>query len=197
MSELACGKFVDFGQEVLAKELQEFRDLMCDNNILFFLIGGCCLGLVREGKFLEHDKDMDIGIFEDVDLDKLMTILETKYINVSLYGVEGGKIVWANKEINGALLVFEIQVHYRYSDKFYMNRDLGESYRENWREGRMEWDEKFFNELEMRTFLDGTTYFVPSLVEEYLTAQHGNWKVPELYVDWRYHALSLVKGWIK
>jgi len=194
----ACGVFSYFGQDVLAKELREFKELMQAHNIPFFLIGGCCLGLIREKKFLNHDKDMDIGIFEDVDLEKLKSILEKQYINVSIYGVDGGKIVWANKKINGFLLVFEIQVHYRSGNKFYMNRDMGKTFKKGGREGRMQWDHKFFNKLEVREFLSGERYNVPYLVEEYLDAQHGDdWRIPKEYVDWRYHANSLEEGWLK
>ena len=199
MGNLPGGIFREFGEEVVAKELKAFKNLLYSNGIKFFLIGGLCLGLIRERKFLEHDKDIDIGIFEDVDLERLKTILEAHYDEVSISGgVEnGGKIVWAKKPINGKLLVFEIQVHYKSGNIIYMNRDLGASTPKGWRKGRMQWDYKYFANLQsVRLALDGEEYLVPSPPEEYLTVQHGNWKVPEEYTDWRYHVKNLFEGWI-
>ena len=193
--ELECGVFSEFGQDVLARELKEFKDLMQANDFQFFLIGGCCLGLVREGQFLEHDKDIDIGIFDNIDLEKLKKVLETAYINVSIYGEDNGKIVWANKEINGALLVFEVQVHYRKDGKIFINRDLGKSTPTGYRDGRMEWDEIYFDRLQPTTFPNGEEYLVPDYIEEYLTVQHGNWRMCVEYKDWRYNVRNLVKGW--
>ena len=34
-------------------------------NIKFFLYCGTCLGAHREKKFIEHDHDIDIGVFEN------------------------------------------------------------------------------------------------------------------------------------
>ena len=192
---LKCGKFSDFGQSVLARELKEFKVLMQSHGFPFFLIGGCCLGLIRDKAFLPHDKDIDVGIFEKVDLEQLKKVLETKYINVSISGVKHGKYMWANKVIKGALLVFEIQVHYRKDGKVFMNRDIEASALQSYTHGRIEWDEKYFEQLELISYPNGEQYWVPGHTEEYLTVQHGPWRIPVSYPDWRYHVRNLFEGW--
>jgi len=193
--KLECGIFRDFGQDLLVKELKLFKKTLNDVGITFFLTCGTCLGFVREGQFLEHDKDIDIGIFEDVDLEKLKKVLEAVYINVSIYGEDNGKIVWANREINGALLVFEIQVHYRKDGKIFMNRDLEEDAPQRYIEGRLEWSAKFFDNMKIIKHR-GEEYLIPTFVEEYLYTAYGNWKIKEEWKDWRYNMRNIHEGWL-
>jgi len=188
-------KFNEFKKDSILKELEAFKKVMLKNNVNFFLLGGCCLGAVREGKLLSHDKDIDIGILEDVDLNNLQKILSPMFDTVHITGLERGKIVWAKKEIDGKLLIFEIQVHYKKDDVIFMNRDMGKSFKEGWREGRIQWDAKYFNTFET-VKLGEVEYLVPAPKEEYLTVQHGDWKTPKQYGDWRYNIKNLFKGWL-
>jgi hypothetical protein len=56
--------------------LQQFSNLMQKENICWFVIGGTFLGAAREQNFLEHDNDLDIGIYQDeVDPKKLYELL--------------------------------------------------------------------------------------------------------------------------
>jgi len=188
-------KFNEFKKDSILKELEAFKEIMDKHKVQFFLIGGCCLGAVRDGKLLSHDKDIDIGIMEDVDLDELQKILSFMFDTVTIAGLERGKIVWAKKEIDNKLLIFEIQVHYKKDNVIFMNRDMGESFNKGWREGRIQWNKKYFNTFET-VKLGEVEYLVPVPKEEYLTVQHGDWKTPKQYGDWRYNIKNLFKGWL-
>ena len=198
MEQKPCGVFREFGAKLVSKELKRFKNLMQKIDVNFFLIGGCCLGLVREGKFLEHDKDIDIGIFEDVNLEELeIHLIHSGYLHVAIVGTDKGKYMWAMREFGKTLLVFEIQVHYRKDNVVYFNRDLeAKTSPTGYGEGRLEWPAKLFETFELISCPRGEIYSVPSPVEEYLAVQHGDWKTPVEYVDWRYHAKNIKKGWI-
>ena len=195
-SDLKCGVFGDFGQDLLIKELKLFKETMKDAGVPFFLLGGSCLGLVRDGKFLDHDKDIDVGIFEDVDLDSLVVHLEhAGYVRVMIAGIENGKYVWAMKVINNTLLVFEIQVFYRKNDIMFFNRNLGKSAPQHYIEGRLEWDAKLFDSMKTIEHR-GEEYLIPTPIEDYLQVTYGNWKISEVYKDWRYNIKNIYKGWL-
>lgn len=55
--------------------LTDMADILESNNIHYFLLGGTALGCHREKKFIEHDKDIDLGIFEDVSFTNILNIV--------------------------------------------------------------------------------------------------------------------------
>jgi hypothetical protein len=186
-------KFIS--EKILIEELKKFNKIMNENNFEFFLIGGCCVGLAREGKLLKHDKDIDIGIMEDVDTVELIKVLKKNYSIVHEEGVKNGKIIWAKQKFKDKFIIFEIQVHYRKDDIVFMNRDMGESFNRNWREGRLQWHKSYFDNLDSVT-IDNIKLKTPSPLGEYLAVQHSNWKIPKEYSDWRYNVHNLEKGWL-
>lgn len=52
-------------QKVYTKILRKTQLALDELNIPFFLSSGTCLGYFRENKFIDHDYDIDIGIFYD------------------------------------------------------------------------------------------------------------------------------------
>jgi len=66
-----------FFDKRLAKEaLLSLSEVFTQNKITFFLIFGTALGAIRENDFLEHDIDIDIGIFIK-EKDKLIYAVDT------------------------------------------------------------------------------------------------------------------------
>ena len=189
------GLFKELNINIVNQELKNFKLLMANNNIQFFLIGGCCVGAARQQKLLQHDKDIDIGILAGYDLQKITTFLKPSFDEVTISGWERGEIIWAKKIINNLLLIFEIQVHHEKDNTVFMNRDLGASFNKSWRKGSIRWDKKFFKTFD-KILLSGEEYLAPSPVDEYLTVQHGDWRKPKQYVDWRYNIANLYEGWL-
>lgn len=54
-------KVKNFREKAL-KDFYEIEKILRENNIIFFLISGTMLGAVREGNFIEHDWDIDLGV---------------------------------------------------------------------------------------------------------------------------------------
>ncbi|MCZ4351726.1 LicD family protein [Roseovarius aestuarii] len=137
--------------------------LLKSANVPHFAAAGTCLGLVREGRPLPHDNDIDIGIMEeDFDQAKLMALANASPLfTSSLPHPKTPKV--GLKHINGVEI------------------DLFKFYRENgkiWHNGVfVRWGNRPF-ELESRT-LDGTEILIPSGTP-YLVENYGeNWDRPD------------------
>ena len=55
------------------KTLEDMKNILDKNNINFFLIFGTALGAHREKKFIEHDNDIDLGLYS-IEFDKIAKI---------------------------------------------------------------------------------------------------------------------------
>ena len=66
------------------QQLKEILDLLHRHDITYWLDSGTLLGLMREGKLLKNDMDIDIGVWSDED-QKLKKIFST--INESGYTI--------------------------------------------------------------------------------------------------------------
>lgn len=52
-------------QIIYTKILKKTKEVLDELRIPFFISSGTCLGYLREGKFLDHDYDIDVGIFRE------------------------------------------------------------------------------------------------------------------------------------
>ncbi len=58
-------KFIKLKQQIYRDILVRTKRAFDRLNIKFFLSSGTCLGYFREGKFIDHDYDIDIGVFKN------------------------------------------------------------------------------------------------------------------------------------
>ena len=187
--------FLEMGIRKVERELFKFKAFMDEIGEEFFLVAGLCLGLVRDGKLIEYDKDFDIGVMNEPSLYKIVEEAKLRgyYEIAHVTECEKGKICWLKKKIGNFVLPIEIIAHYRKDDYVYYNRDLGPTWR--YREGRVVYDKRFFDVFEKVSF-KGVKFNIPSPVKEYLTAFYGDdWREPKKYTDWRYNCKNLFEGW--
>ncbi len=52
-------------RKLARQALLDLKQVLDSAGVEFFLRSGTLLGCMREGNFLEHDKDVDIGVFEE------------------------------------------------------------------------------------------------------------------------------------
>ena len=168
-----------FFDKKLAKEaLLSLNEILTKNKITFFLIFGTALGAIRENDFLEHDTDIDIGIFIE-DKEKLINAVEIlikeksfRILKIS-YIEESITLVYKNIIIDIGL--FKLEKNYYIYNNFYENK----------------FPRKFLDKLE-RVILFNKEFFVPSPVHKYLVHQYGkNWEVP--IQEWNYFNKYLSK----
>jgi len=129
-----------------------------------FLMSGTLLGFVREGTFLEHDHDVDLGLLPEVDLAEVMAALDGSDLEL-VVGVEGRWII-AVHESGLHIDLF----HHELRDGLFWHR----TQIHRW------WNTPF--EL---TALDNAArrWWVPDDTSRYLDENYGAWQHPVVFYD--------------
>ena len=68
--------------------LADFKQILDQSPYTFFLGFGTLLGCIRDNDFISHDKDVDVGMWWDVDRDDLTQLLTQSDLFAEIYGVE-------------------------------------------------------------------------------------------------------------
>lgn len=193
-----CG-FPKIGMGRIEKELLRFKEFMDEIKEEFFLVGGTCLGLVRDGKLIGYDKDIDIGVFEERSLYRIQRLekeIFKYYDEVHIVGPDNGKILWLKKYFDGKyVLPIEVAAQYTKDGHLYYNRLMGATW--EYEKGKCVWKRSLFDSFKKVNYL-GVDFNVPSPVEEFLTAFYGpGWTEDKAHTDWRYYCHCLSEGWWK
>ncbi len=81
--------YIDYKQKIYTELLALTKEALDELKIPFFLSSGTCLGYFRENKFINHDYDIDIGIFAKDYTPKLIDKMTDK--GFKLYRVLGNQ----------------------------------------------------------------------------------------------------------
>ena len=155
----------------------------------FYFDMGTMLGIVREGRLLGHDLDIDVAVYtsSEDEKDRVRNILLDTgcKLRYSYYVKELG-VVEDSFEING--LKFDVNYYVRESDKdvcYLMYRDNEKSYEENEMDV-VKLSVSAINEVKKVDFF-GKQVTVPKEAELYLAERYGdNWRIPNKnYVYWQ------------
>lgn len=129
-----------------------------------FLVSGTLLGVVRDGRLLDHDYDIDIGILPDGG--------SAEDVGVALAAVEGLQYeleewrVWG-RDAGG--VAFDVFVHYEERGRYYHATRT-----HSW------WNSPF--DLEPKAVGDNE-FWVPDDTDAYLTENYGDWRAPTVFYD--------------
>ena len=148
--------------------LVEVKQVMSENGVVFFLRQGTCLGIIRDGKLISWDDDIDIGSihgfhgFSEETIAStipklresgfLIRITRNDYYECVTFIKDSMRIEWGcYRVINDAIVMFPaIPIPLR-----------------------------FFVDLKEVTYM-GHKYLVPNPPEEYLRAKYGDdWRIPK------------------
>jgi hypothetical protein len=110
-------------QIIYTKILNKTKKVLDELNIPFFLSSGTLLGFVRENKFLDHDYDIDIGIFKEDYNPEIINKMSEK--GLKLYRILGD--VKNGMELSfkmygteiGKYAKIDIFLHYKENDKIF------------------------------------------------------------------------------
>lgn len=69
-----------FFQKYASITFKKVMEVLQEENIETFLVFGTLLGAVREKGFIKHDMDMDFGVWDNCDFNKIEKTLERKNI---------------------------------------------------------------------------------------------------------------------
>lgn len=149
-----------------AEALHALKKCLDKVQIPFFLISGTLLGCIREGKLLGHDKDIDIGVWDDQDIGELIKYIRNSGCFYILPSYSKGILVI--RHVNGVTI--DIFVHYREDDDYW---HAG---------GKSKWHNSPFTLIE-HDFL-GDKYLIPENYDLNLTENYGDdWRIPKIDFD--------------
>lgn len=148
-----------------AKALLDLNEILNSAGIEFFLVSGTLLGCIREGKLLSHDKDIDVGIWSDVQIEKV--ILALKKSGVFYIQASRSNLALRVKHVNGTAI--DIFLHFREKNNY-------------WHGGsKLKWNNTPFS-LTEHTFLN-RIFLIPENYDLYLSENYGNWRVKKTDFD--------------
>lgn len=150
-----------FSRRKAEQALLDIKTLLENNNIEFFLVSGTLLGCIREGRILSHDKDVDIGIWNNNKINVLLSLLRTS----GLFYVQAARSehVIRVKHVNGTAI--DVFIHYREPNDY-------------WHGGvKIKWSNTPFK-LISYPFI-GTQFNIPENYSLYLYENYGNWQLPQ------------------
>ena len=168
----------DFVITEAIKALYDWSRMFPKNKHKWFVISGTFLGLIREGGFLKHDYDIDIGIDSEdynhnVIINKIskskkffirkIDFLREGFFKKDKYLTKEKRIVLV-KLIHKSGLNIDLFVHYRENNIYWH----GSSFHR--------WDNHIFN---LKNYnLHGIDVLGPENYDLYLTENYGNWRTP-------------------
>ena len=165
-------------QKKFLTTLTDMADILENNDIHYFLLGGTALGCHREKKFIEHDHDIDLGIFEDISFKTILNIVNNsnkfKFNSLHPYNTEienATELTFIHKDTNVRLDIFK---HFKVEKYKYMSYAyLGKC--SNKPRNRCEYLDII--KLNKYTFLD-RIYNVPDI--SYIENLYGSdWRIPK------------------
>lgn len=147
---------------MLASVVGDVVDRLEAHGIQPFLMSGTLLGFVREGGFLPHDHDVDLGLLPDVDLDAVAAALATADLDLVTCVADrwivavhesGLHVDLFRHELRDGLLWHRTRIH--------------------------EWWNTPFTLSELR--VGGRRWSIPDDPERYLDENYGRWADPVAY----------------
>jgi hypothetical protein len=154
-----------YSQGLAEKALLDLKTTLDAAGIPMFLISGTLLGCVREGRLLGHDKDIDVGIWDDVPAETIHAALRRSGLFLLIHPRSPNYL--RVRHVNGIPL--DLFYHFREADSWWHAS------------GKLRWHNSPFT-LGSREFL-GETFLVPADHDTYLTENYGDWRTPRVDFD--------------
>lgn len=168
----------DFSVDHAKQALEDFAALFPKSEWPWYLVSGTLLGVYRDGGFMAHDYDIDLGVNDgEVDvhamLDKLDAApefvvkkidhhLEVSRKNSGDYAIQAYRTMYKVIHRDGVNL--DIFIHYRDGDVLWHGSVIHR------------WDNKVYGLTEYD--LAGVPVLGPDDPERYLTENYGDWRTP-------------------
>ncbi|WP_312467881.1 hypothetical protein [Stutzerimonas nitrititolerans] len=140
--------------------LADLKIALDAEGIEFFLKGGVLLGCIREGRILEHDYDIDVGVDERFDRGLVENAL-SKSGKFCFRENDNERTIYVT-HANGVLV--DVFIHYL-DEGLYKNKGM-----------YLTWKNRPFRLVE-KEFLN-EKYLIPDDFDTYLTETYGDWRKP-------------------
>ena len=160
-----------FNVESAGQALQDLRDALSAANVQPFLVSGTLLGYAREGGFLSHDKDVDVGVFGwEKQFEIVDALIKSRKFRTDFQSLRGERC--------NTLVARHVATGYCIDIFLYRERDGKVVTGVDSDFGYVQ--EFAFTPFQLREvdFL-GTRFFVPDNVELNLAENFGEWRIPD------------------
>ena len=171
------------------KIIEKVQKVLKDNNVFFFFDMGTLLGIVREGRIIKHDLDIDVGVRVSSETEKE----HIKEIFSSIGAKEHYRFIVEELGVVEQSFVydevkFDINYYYQKDEKDYcylMYRNPDKTYMID-EMSVVELSCEHIEKLQIKEFC-GIKVNVPENAEKYLSCRYGeNWKIPDKnYIYWK------------
>jgi hypothetical protein len=147
--------------------IRDISDALGKAQIPFFLAAGTALGIIRDGRPLDHDNDIDIGIFEEHwNRDKLIEIFRN-HANFDFDPPHPKSTKIGLVHRGGAAI--DIFRFYKEGESIYHDAVF------------VRWKNSPFKVVKRRTA--SADYFLPEDENRYLSENYGDWRTPDSSFD--------------
>lgn len=168
----------DFSKHDAIEALSDFAMALPLDKWPWYVVSGTFLGLHREGGFLPHDYDIDVGINgEDIDVDELVSVLQ---VNPKFTIKKVDLHVEITQDEHSLLYLDKVPALVKLIHKNGLNLDVFIHYTDNGRcwHGSIihRWENSPFSLV--RAELEGVPVNAPEDADRYLTENYGDWRTP-------------------
>lgn len=164
------------------KILKEGCQILDELDVTYWLSAGTALGAYRDGlsdEFLQKDTDLDVGIYDDKDFQKIKLAFENHGFDTYRHYQTNGR--WSQLALRKQSIIFDLYFFYP------INGELV-NYNESGKMTKPLYLIEDMDELEVR----GMPYPVPTPIEDYLVVRYGkDWKTPVGKVRWQDQCANL------
>ena len=164
---------MEFNGQHAAQALKDLQEILANGGIVPFLVSGTLLGFERNGGFLPHDKDIDVGIFAAQDIFTVVEqIAKTPHFRLSNGYLRLGETYQLPVVHKLTGMCIDIFIYYPSNGKLVTGVH-----------GTFGYTQTFaFSPFALQTvrFLD-VEFSVPDDVSRNLTENYGNWQVSDPY----------------
>ncbi len=160
-----------FNVERASVALGDLARIFGENDLKMFLVSGTLLGYEREGKLLDHDKDIDVGVIGwERQYDICLALQRSGLFTVKTRYLKGSKAIYFPVVHNGTGTWIDIFMYYPDQGKLVTGVDFYFGYRQTFA----------FTPFDLKPvkFL-GVDMHVPDDTDLNLRENFGNWRVPD------------------
>ena len=164
---------MEFNSGDAARALKDLQDVLAPGGIVPFLVSGTLLGFQRNGGFLPHDKDIDVGIFANQDIFTVVELIsQSKNFRLSTGYLRLEKTYQLPVVHKLTGMCIDIFIYYPSGGKLVTGVHGTFGYNQNFA----------FSPFGIKTveFLD-VDFAVPDDIARNLAENYGNWQVSDPY----------------